>query len=185
MHPDSLFLLFVAPLNAAGIDYMVTGSVASTMYGEPRLTHDIDLVVACDDRQLAVLAAVFHEAEYYCPPVEVMCLEAHRASRGHFNIIHHESGFKADVYPVGRDPFLRWGLENALIVPLGDEPVRLAPPEYVIIKKLEYFREGGSHKHLDDIRYMLKQSAKIIDVKRVENLVDRFGLAGEWRQVMS
>ena len=183
MRPDSLFLLFVAPLNAAGIEYMVTGSVASTMYGEPRLTHDIDLVVACNDRQLACLPAVFPEREYYCPPVEVMLLEARRASRGHFNVIHHESGFKADVYPVGRDPFLRWGLENTLALPLGEETIRLAPPEYVIVKKLEYFREGRSAKHLDDIRHMLEQSGEIIDMERVRSFVARFGLDGEWRQV--
>jgi hypothetical protein len=183
MRPDSLFLLFVAPLNAAGIRYMVTGSVASTMYGEPRLTHDIDLVVACDDRQLVELAAAFPDDGYYCPPIEIMRLEAHRASRGHFNIIHHESGFKADIYPVGRDPFLRWGLENALTVPLGDEPVRLAPPEYVIIKKLEYFREGGSYKHLDDIRHMLRESSALIDGEQLARLVAQFGLQGEWAQV--
>ena len=183
MLPDSLFLLFVAPLNAARLPYMITGSVASTMYGEPRLTHDINLVIACDERQLATLAAAFPEGEYYCPPLEVMSLETRRASRGHFNIIHHESGFKADIYPAGRDPFLRWGLENALTVPLGEEPVRLAPPEYVIVKKLEYFREGGSHKHLDDIRHMLEHSASVIDLPRIKKFVKQYGLEAEWRQV--
>ena len=183
MQPDSLFLLFVAPLNTAGVTYMVTGSVASTMYGEPRLTHDIDLVIACDDQQLADFPTIFPADGFYCPPVEVMSLEARRASRGHFNIIHLASGFKADIYPVGRDPFLRWGLENVLTVALGDEPVRVAPPEYVIIKKLEYFREGGSSKHLDDIRHMLRQSGGIIDLRKVAEFAARFGLTDQWRQV--
>lgn len=183
MRPDSLFLLFLGPLNTAGIEYMVTGSVASTLYGEPRLTYDIDLVVACDDRQLAELPRLFPEDDFYCPPFEAMSLEAHRASRGHFNIIHHESGFKADIYPVGRDPFLRWGLENALVLPLGEESIRVAPPEYVIVKKLEYFREGGSQKHLDDIRHMLKLSAGSVDMELLRGFVERFNLEGVWRQL--
>ena len=40
-----LFLVFIRPLNRLSIPYMVTGSAASMAYGEPRMTHDIDLVV--------------------------------------------------------------------------------------------------------------------------------------------
>ncbi len=46
MPEPELFLLFARPLNFAQVRYMVTGSVAAIFYGEPRLTHDLDLVVA-------------------------------------------------------------------------------------------------------------------------------------------
>jgi hypothetical protein len=49
-----LFLLFVRPLQLAGIRYIVTGSVASIFYGEPRLTLDVDLVVFLNDNQAAL-----------------------------------------------------------------------------------------------------------------------------------
>ena len=45
MREPELFLLFVRPLNRAGIRYVVSGSVAAIFYGEPRLTHDVDFVV--------------------------------------------------------------------------------------------------------------------------------------------
>ena len=45
MPEPNLFSIFISRLNTLGIRYMVTGAVASVIYGEPRLTHDIDLVV--------------------------------------------------------------------------------------------------------------------------------------------
>ena len=42
--PD-FFSLFLHPLNSSDVPYMITGAVASTIYGEPRLTQDIDLVL--------------------------------------------------------------------------------------------------------------------------------------------
>ena len=44
MPEAELFLLFVCPLNRAGIRYVISGSVAAIFYGEPRLTHDVDFV---------------------------------------------------------------------------------------------------------------------------------------------
>ena len=45
-HPTDLFLLYAKRFEALGLQYMVTGSVAGMLYGEPRLTHDVDIVVA-------------------------------------------------------------------------------------------------------------------------------------------
>src|SRR5438477_9248639 len=98
--PD-LFLLFVRPLNRAGIRYLVTGSVAAIFYGEPRLTNDVDFVVFLNDANIKALAEVFPSSQFYLPPTELIAVEARRESRGHFNIIHTETGFKADFYLTG------------------------------------------------------------------------------------
>ena len=74
--------LFVARLDAMGIPYMVTGSVASMIYGEPRLTLDVDIVLELQiDRADAFLDA-FPESEFYRPPLEVVRAEAGRDTRG-------------------------------------------------------------------------------------------------------
>src|SRR5437667_2346125 len=108
-----LFLMFTQRLNTLGVPYMVSGSVAVIIYGEPRLTHDVDLIVVLDRAHIARLPEVFPPAEFYCPPTEVIAVEAVREQRGHFNIIHHETGFKADVYLSGRAPLHAWGLMRA------------------------------------------------------------------------
>ncbi|HEU5125392.1 MAG TPA: hypothetical protein VFW05_15175 [Verrucomicrobiae bacterium] len=63
------------------------------------------------------------------------------------------------------------------------ETLVLAPPEYVIVRKLEYFREGGSDKHLRDIRAMLHVSAEQINLSELNEWVQRLGVELEWRKV--
>lgn len=102
------------------MSYIISGSVAAMIYGEPRLTNDVDLVVLLDVQQASRLPQVFPLEEFYCPPGEVIRQEMARP-RGQFNLIHHESGFKADLYLCGDDPLNRWGLENARRVEYSDE----------------------------------------------------------------
>lgn len=182
---NDLFTLFTSRFASAGIDAVVTGSVAAMFYGEPRLTHDIDLVVLLDDDSIDALVHAFPEAEFYCAPEEVIRVEAGRALRGHFNIIHHATGFKADVYLVGRDPLNRWALRDRRTLPLGDVTINIASPEYVIVRKLEFFREGGSPKHLEDIRGIVRHQRDKLDRTMIEAKVAELGLVDEWRQVGS
>lgn len=72
--------------------------------------------------------------------------------RGHFNIIHRETGFKADVYLCGDDELHEWVFGNRIQFEFKGETFPLAPPEYVILRKLECYREGKSDKHIMDIK---------------------------------
>jgi hypothetical protein len=180
--PD-LIELFVARLGGIGVDYLVTGSVAATLYGEPRATHDIDLVVELSAEHRSALPKAFPAKEFYTPPAEVILQEIQREERGHFNIIHHTSGLKADVYLVGNDELHAWAFQNARHYSIGAVEVRVAPPEYVITRKLEFYREGGSPKHLRDIRSMLSISAELIDLAVLEDWVRRRGLESAWSEV--
>jgi hypothetical protein len=93
-----------------------------------------------------------------------------------------ESGFKADMYPVGRDVLHLWGMARRRRVEFAGEPVMLAPAEYVIVRKLEYFREGGSEKHLRDIAGMRRVSAARIDEDAIRQWTARLGLQAQWEQ---
>jgi hypothetical protein len=183
MPEANLFLMFTRRLSTLGVPYMVSGSVAVIIYGEPRLTHDVDLIVVLDQEHISRLPGVFPPAEFYCPPTEVIAVEAAREQRGHFNIIHHETGFKADVYLSGQDPLHAWGLARARRLEVEGQVVVVAPPEYVILRKLEYYREGGSDKHLRDIRSMLDTSPDAIDCAELEQQIVTRGLQEAWRQV--
>src|SRR5262245_37113872 len=108
MPEPELSLLFVRPLNQLGIRYVVSGGVAAILYGEPRLTHDVDFVVCLRPGDIPGLCQAFPAPEFYVPPLDVIALEVAREQRGHFNIIHSDTGFKADFYTSGRDPFHAW-----------------------------------------------------------------------------
>jgi len=71
---------------------MITGSVAGVFYVEPRVTHDVDLVLALGSSDAARIAELFPLEGFYCPPEEIIVREVLRAQRGHFNLIHHRQG---------------------------------------------------------------------------------------------
>lgn len=180
MHEAELFLVFVRPLNQIGVRYMVSGGVAAILYGEPRLTNVVDIVVFLRSTDIRRLAEIFPQNEFYVPPIPVMIEEAGRPANGHFNLIHTETGYKADIYTSGRDELNEWGLRNGRKLEIEGDLVVVAPPEYVIVRKLEYFREGGSEKHLHDIRSMLAISGAAIDRDVLEDWVERRDVREQW-----
>lgn len=185
MPAANLPLVFLEPLARSDIRYMVTGSVAAILYGEPRMTHDVDLVVDLDETRVGEFVGMFPSTEFYCPPREVIRSEIRREIHGHFNVIHQASGFKADIYPVGDDPLHRWALERRHQERLEGVDVWIAPPEYVILRKLEFYRDGGGQRHLRDIRRMLDLSGDTIDRSSLEAMIHERQLAGPWEVVLS
>jgi len=181
--PD-LFLLFTRPLHRSNFRYVIGGSVAAIFYGEPRLTVDVDFVVFLGSGDIERLIDAFPDSDFYVPPQEVIAEEVARSRRGQFNIIHMATGFKADFYPADAgDELDAWAFQFKREVDLEGETVVLAPPEYVIVRKLEYFREGGSEKHLRDIRSMLAVSGDQIDSAQLNKWIRDLGLEAEWRRV--
>lgn len=184
--PETNFVrLFTDGFERLKIPYMVTGSVAAMLYGQTRLTHDVDIVANVDTTKSLLLAGVFRAPDFYCPPPEAINVEGARELRGHFNIIHVDSGYKADVYLVGTDPLHDWGLARASRVEFAGGTLWLAPAAYVIIRKLEYFREGGSEKHLRDIRMMLDTSGSKIADDELRQLIQTRNLEAEWLRAQS
>lgn len=185
MQQPDLLPLFLQKLNALDLDYMVTGGVAAIAYGEPRVTHDVDLVIAFRRGDLERLSAAFPSPDFYAPPLETMRVEVARPRYGHFNLIHGPSGFKADVYPLTKDRLHTWAFGRRSRQELMGEPVWVAPPEYVILRKLEFYRDGGSDKHLRDIRAMLRISEGKIDLAEIATQSGGCGLTREWEKALS
>jgi hypothetical protein len=183
MLEPELFLLFVRPLNDANIRYMIGGSVAAIFYGEPRLTHDVDFVVVLTRKDIQRISEIFPESDFYTPPAEVISEEVARGTQGQFNVIHAATGYKADFYPAGTaDELNAWGFQFKREIRFEGEALVLAPPEYVIVRKLEFFRQGGSEKHLRDIRSMLAISGEQIDHTELLHWIRRLGLEVEWQR---
>jgi hypothetical protein len=171
------------PLHSSGIAYMVTGGLAAIIYGEPRLTNDVDIVLRLEAGQADILEAIYPAPDYYTPPLEVMRAEAARPAHGHFNILDIETSLRADVYCLGEDdPLGAWAMERRREIPVGATTIRVAPIEYVIVRKLEYYRMAGSDRHLGDVRAMRRISGGMIDRHALAGWVERLGLEAEWRR---
>jgi len=183
MQDPDLIALFVAPLETAGIPYLVSGAVATAIYGEPRNTLDIDLAVFPDPSQINIFPQLFPEADFYLPPTDVIIVECRRTTRGHFNIIHHATGLKADIYPSQNHPYLQWAMQHKQRVETPAGQVSLAPPEYVILHKLEFFREGAHQKHLRDIAGVINQSP--LDMAFLATATATLRLELEWQAALA
>jgi hypothetical protein len=173
---------YLGPLERSEIPYCVTGSVAAGIYGQIRTTHDIDLVLLLKIEEIAKFRAAFPESDYYVPPKEVLITELRRGQRGCLNLYHHQSGFKADLFFVVRDPLHVWAMKHRRREDYGEEKLWIAPPEYVLVRKLEFFREGRQDKHIEDMRFML--AATKIDQRFIAVQVDRLGLEEQWNELL-
>ncbi len=115
MSDHNLFRIFVSRLNNLNVPYMITGAVASIVYGEPRLTNDIGLVIELHPDDVKRFCEAFPLEEFYCQPREIIHAEVRRSHRGHFNLIHLETGFKADMYTAGHDELHKWAFKDNLL----------------------------------------------------------------------
>ncbi|MDD2762741.1 MAG: hypothetical protein PHE83_02070 [Opitutaceae bacterium] len=166
---------FIDPLERRAIPYALVGSVASSIYGEPRATNDLDVVIQIGANDARRLIAAFSPDRFYVPPEEVVLAEIARAHGAHLNVIALDSMTKADLYPLPveqQDWFLR---RRALAV--NERQVWLAAPEVVILHKLLFHREGGGEKHLRDVRVMMATLGSELDRPWLQAEAARLGLA--------
>jgi hypothetical protein len=172
--------IVIENLEKLGIDYMIVGSVAGTLYGEPRLTNDMDIVLALIPQTARAFLCGFDPREFYLPPEDIL---AHEATRGgQTNLIHHASGVKVDIMfrksnPHGIAEFER----RRRIEILKGLHAWIAAPEDVIIGKLRFYREGQSSKHLTDIRGILANTP--IDQSYLDHWITALDLESYWKRL--
>lgn len=174
--PD-LIGLFIEPLEDLGIPYMITGGVASVIYGDPRFTRDIDIVLELDPAAVGRLARAFAGGDIYTPPREMLEEAAAGRGGGHFNLIHGETALRADIYLKRDDPLHAWAFGRRQRMSVEGRAIWVAPVEYVVLRKLEYYLAGGSDRHLRDVALMLRISGASIDWEELESWIARLDLA--------
>ena len=130
---------------------MVTGSVASSLQGEPRATHDLDIVVAVRTRAAdaaAALKAAFPEPDFYLD--EDAARDA-IAARGMFNVIDTRDGDKVAFWLLSDDAFDRARFERRYVDTFEGVRLPVSRPEDTILMKLRWAAMlGGSEKQFVD-----------------------------------
>lgn len=164
------------------IPYLVTGSTATIFFGEPRFTNDIDVVLQLELAKVEQFCGKFPATDYYLSEPAVR--EAVQR-RSQFNIIHPTSGLKVDVMIPDDTPFNQSRLARVVREMIAEDvEVCFASPEDVILKKMEYYRLGGSEKHLRDITGVLKVCGDRVDRGYIDGWAKRLDLAEIWRAII-
>jgi hypothetical protein len=169
-------------LEDCGIDYMVTGSMASSHHGRPRLTNDVDVVIDPSPAALGRLVPALQAAGFYADPAV-----AHDAlaRRRQFNAIRMADASKVDLIVRKDRPFSREELTRRQRVRLaGGTEVSLATVEDTIVAKLEWARKaGGSERQLADVAGMIELHPGQLDRGYIERWCAELGVLDLWRQV--
>lgn len=180
MNQGEFFAYVIDVLTELNIPYMITGSVASMAYGEPRLTIDMDIVADFPRKTVENFCAKYNHDFY----VDAESIKTAIKEGGHFNIIHVPSGSKVDFYQVKKDTNAQ-GIFRRRHKEAFDEK-RIAffsSPEDVIINKLIFYKEGKSEKHLRDIKGMLRISGDKLNISYIDEKTKKLGLNQYWEEL--
>jgi len=166
-------------LDLLEIPYQLVGSLASSMYGIPRATMDVDLVADLRTGHIDEFVSQL-KADFYADPE--MIKEALARGRS-FNLIHYASSFKFDIFPLQKDEYsqTQFGRRQfAETRSLGD-PIEcaVATAEDTILSKLRWYRAGGetSERQWNDLRGILQVSGARLDLAYLNTWAPRLGVA--------
>ena len=147
-----------------GIRYLVGGSLASSLHGVPRATHDVDIVADIGENHIPEFVKAL-EAEFYIDAE--MIREAVRM-QSMFNIIHQETMFKIDIFVLKSDTVSHEEMNRREQYQLTDDrkdTFYIATAEDTIVQKLFWYQLGGC---VSD-----RQWNDVISVLKVQNRLDR------------
>jgi len=176
--PNELLARVSPALEQAQVSYMVVGSVASSIYGAPRATLDLDIVIEATREQLLTLMRQFPGDEYYAD--EQQALQA-LVGRSMFNIIDHVTGWKVDFIIAEDSEYGRAALQRRRTVEIGGSSICLASPEDVVIAKLRWAQLGASERQLEDCAGILRTQGSRLDTSYIDRWVKVFRLEDEWQ----
>jgi hypothetical protein len=176
----NVLLSVTARLQAAGIFYMVTGSMAANFYATPRMTRDIDLVVELSDADIDRVVGLFQDTYY----IDADMVQQAIRNRSMFNMIHNALVVKVDCMVRKNTDYRREEFARRRTITLAGQSLAIVAPEDLILSKLDWARESRSQMQLDDVRNLLR-SVQDLDRVYLGHWADRLGLTALYREVHS
>lgn len=170
----------VAALDAARVPFMLTGSLAAAYHGAGRATMDIDLVIDPTAPQLRALVRSLAGAGTY---VSGDAAEEALAHRSMFNVVDTTSGWKADLIVRKIRAFSETEFARRQPTEYEGCPLWVASVEDVIVAKLEWARQSGSARQLEDVAALVRIHAGRLDRPYLEHWIAELDLGAQWDQV--
>jgi hypothetical protein len=167
---------FVAVLDQLGIPYVIGGSLASSVHGEPRSTNDVGVVADVSPAHVPDLVRALAPS-YYISEDSVRTAVQEATS---FNAVHLGAAVKIDVFVVGRDAFDRERIATGQRMEIAPgQALVIDSPENTVLRKLEWFRRGGevSERQWRDIVGILRVQGDRLDQDRLRRWANTLRVA--------
>ena len=182
MSQQELLNIVVATLQRLHIEFMLSGSHASSLQGEARATHDIDLVASLTTIDAQPLIDAFRGARFYLS--EAAVAEAIRSKRM-FNLLEVTTGEKVDFWGLTNSPFDQSHFARRQRIDLGEQFVDISSPEDTILMKLVWCKQsGGSEKQLNDVLRIYELQGKLLDDGYLKKWVAELHVEDLWQRVL-
>ena len=177
MNEHDLVRKVISTFESLDVSYFVTGSMASIAMGEPRYTNNIDIVTDISSDRIVQLLAAFPLSEY---EHSELTDQKSVSKRFHLSIIHPPTGLAANIMLLADDDFERLRMSRRVQLEIDEETTGwFSSPEDVILKKLVFFKLGGTEKHLRDISGVLLVQGKLIDQEYLTLWAEKLGVSEE------
>jgi hypothetical protein len=171
----------VKALDDAGIAYMLTGSIVSSLQGAPRSTHDIDIVVNLSPPQVQSLTAAFPPPDYYLSDSAIAEALKYRKM---FNLLEVPTGQKVDFWMFKDDPFNQSRFKRRRRVRYFGADVYVSSPEDTILGKLAWAQEsGGSEKQFNDALRVFEVQGSALDTNYINEWAARLKVLPLWERL--
>jgi hypothetical protein len=171
----------VGLLDASGVPYMLTGSIASAYYAIPRATQDLDVVILADEGGMERIVEALLERNWY---VDRDSAREARRTRGQFNAIDPATGWKVDFIVRKDRTYSRVEFQRRQRATLLDLDVWIASLEDVLLAKLEWGRLGDSALQRRDVVQLLERTGDRLDREYVDKWIDELDLRDEWSRAV-
>lgn len=162
-------------LDGAGIEYMLTGSMAMNYYAQPRMTRDIDVVIALVEQDVDRLVGLFKE-DYYISREAVLSSVSNISM---FNLIHNETVIKVDCIVRKPDDYRLTEFQRRQRISIQNFETWIVSKEDLVISKLYWAKDSHSEVQLRDVRNLVATGC---DHGYIEQWVGRLGVADLWLQ---
>jgi hypothetical protein len=158
---------------AAGIPYVVVGSISSSIHGIPRFTRDIDVLIQVTGAQLSALLRILGEGCY------ASATAANEALRNHsmFNVVDYETGWKADLILLSPEPYEHEKFGRRTLMTYEGVEVYCLAPEDVILSKLRWSAITPSERQMRDACDVARVRWDVIDFDYLRRWAATLGLS--------
>ncbi|NOT59101.1 MAG: hypothetical protein HOP19_02630 [Acidobacteria bacterium] len=168
----------VEVFESLGVPYYIGGSVASSKYGTPRSTRDVDFIAVLRGHQVDAFVSAL-EAEFY---VDSLAVRRAVSAQRSFNLIHFETVWKIDIFVSSDAPWAISKMERRLNRALDDSAdtpiVFLSSPEDLVLQKLLWYQKGGnvSEQQWQDVQGVLRVQNQSLDRAYMQHWAQELGL---------
>jgi hypothetical protein len=184
--PSEIARLLHPIFETLGISYYITGGVAASVYGDPRTTRDLDLVIELLPDNVFQLVEALETAGFYCPPGSVEDIQQGRGMV--LSVTHMTLVLNADIVLNSHTEFDRSKMARRRLEALDEAGVEhfwIASPEDIILAKLLWRQQSQSQKQWTDILGILKVQAEHLDRGYLTDWAQRLGLIDDLNQAFT